>query len=44
MEGVLLLYDFPIRIMFDMGASHSFISSALVDSLDLKPDIEHENV
>ena len=44
MEGVSILSDFPVRTLFDTGASHSFIASALVDTLDLKPDIVHESV
>ena len=35
-ESVVYLYDHPVRTLFDSGASHSFISSALVESLHLK--------
>ena len=34
-ESVVYLYDHPVRTLFDSGASHSFISSALVESLHL---------
>lgn len=44
MVGVLLLFDFPINVLFCTGTSHFFIMSALVDSLGHKPDILHENV
>ena len=35
MEGLISISDFPIRTLFDSGASHSFISSSLVDCLHL---------
>ena len=35
-ESVVYLYDHPVRTLFDSGASHSFISSALVESLHLE--------
>lgn len=41
-EGVLS--NFPIHILFDRGASHSFIASALVDRLDPRLAIVHEFV
>ena len=35
MEGLVSLSNHPIRILFDYGASHSFISSSVVESLHL---------
>ena len=35
MEGSISIFEFPIRALFDSGASHSFISSSLVDRLHL---------
>ena len=34
-EGWISISDFSIRTLFDSGASHSFISSSLVDCLHL---------
>ncbi|XP_024195757.1 uncharacterized protein LOC112198894 [Rosa chinensis] len=36
-EGTLSLFDFLARVLFDMGASHSFISSSVVDMLGSTP-------
>ncbi|XP_062028654.1 uncharacterized protein LOC133744583 [Rosa rugosa] len=36
-EGTLSLFDFFARVLFDTGASHSFISSSVVDMLGLTP-------
>ena len=38
-ESLVYLYDHPIRTLFDSGASHSFISTALVESLHLDTSI-----
>ena len=38
-QGMLSVYDVPIRVLFDTGASSSFISSDLVDRLGLEPEI-----
>ena len=35
MEGLISLFNHPIRTLFDSGASHSFISSSVVESLQL---------
>ena len=37
--GILSIYDVPVRVLFDTGASRSFISSDLVDRLGLEPEI-----
>ena len=37
-EGLLILYNSLIRVLFDTGASHSFISSACVESLGLESE------
>ena len=34
-ESLVYLGDFPIRTLFDSGASHSFISASVVDTLHL---------
>ncbi|XP_062005975.1 uncharacterized protein LOC133723167 [Rosa rugosa] len=34
-EGTLSVYNYLPRVLFDTGASHSFISSSVVDVLDL---------
>ncbi|XP_062020969.1 uncharacterized protein LOC133737437 [Rosa rugosa] len=36
-EGTLSLFDFFAKVLFDTGASHSFISSSVVDMLGLTP-------
>ena len=36
-QGMLSVYDVPVRVLFDTGASRSFISSDLVDRLGLEP-------
>ena len=38
-QGMLSIYDVPVRVLFDSGASRSFISSDLVDRLGLEPEI-----
>ena len=38
-QGMLSIYDIPVRVLFDTGASRSFISSDLVDRLGLEPEI-----
>ena len=38
-QGILSVYDVPVRVLFDTGASSSFISSDLVDRLGLEPEI-----
>ena len=35
LDGIILFRDLPIRVLFDTGASHSFISKELVDALSL---------
>lgn len=35
LEGSILFYDHSIRVLFDTGASHSFVSKKLVDDLSL---------
>src|SRR5574338_643466 len=37
MEGSLLIQSIPVRVLFDTGASHSFISQYLIDRLCLEP-------
>ena len=36
---MLSVYVVPVRVLFDTGASSSFISSDLVDRLGLEPEI-----
>lgn len=36
LQGTLSIYDIPVRVLFDTGASHSFISYDLMDKLNLK--------
>ena len=38
-QGMLSVYDVTVRVLFDTGASSSFISSDLVDRLGLEPEI-----
>ena len=38
-QGTLSIYDVPVRVLFDTGASRSFISSDLVDRLGSEPEI-----
>ena len=35
LDGIILFHDHPIRVLFDTGASHSFISKELVDTFSL---------
>ena len=35
LDGIIIFREFPIRVLFDMGASHSFISKELVYALSL---------
>ena len=32
-ESLVFLFDHPIRTLFDSGASHSFVSASLVETL-----------
>ena len=34
-ESLVFLFDHPVRTLFDSGASHSFISTSLVETLHL---------
>ena len=36
---MLSIYDVPVQVLFDTGPSHSFVSSNLVDRLELEPEI-----
>ena len=36
---MLSIYDVPVRVPFDTGAFHSFVSSDLVDRVELEPKI-----
>ena len=38
MEGTLVLFNSWARILFDTGATHSFIASAFVSSLGLSSE------
>ena len=38
MEGTFLIQSIPVRVLFDTGASYSFISQCLVDRLCLEPN------
>ena len=38
-QGMLSIYDVLVQVLFDTGASHSFVSSDLVDRLELEPEI-----
>ena len=42
LEGLISISDVPFHALFDTGASHSFVSSNLVSSLHLKPDIVYD--
>ena len=35
LDGIILFRDHPIRVLFDTGASHSFMSKELVDTFSL---------
>ena len=35
LDGIILFRDHPIRVLFDTGASHSFISKELIDTFSL---------
>ncbi|MDQ4223270.1 aspartyl protease family protein, partial [Pseudomonas aeruginosa] len=39
LEGMLPVYGLPVRVLFDTGASRSFISSDMVCRLGLEPEI-----
>ena len=39
MEGTFLMNSFPARILFDSGASHSFISHSFMCRLHLSPKV-----
>ena len=41
-ESLVYLYDHPVHTLFDSGASHSFILSALVESLHLDISMEED--
>ena len=38
-QGTLSICGVPVRVLFDTGASHSFVCDDLVGRLGLKPDI-----
>ena len=38
-QGMLSIRDVSVRVLFDTGASHCFISAELVDRLGLEPEI-----
>ena len=38
-QGTLSICGVPVRVLFDTGASHSFVCNELVDRLGLEPDI-----
>ena len=38
-ESLVFLFDHPVRTLFDSGASHSFISTSLVESLHLNTSL-----
>lgn len=33
--GIILLFDHEIRVLIDLGSAHSFISTSLVDHMDI---------
>lgn len=37
LEGTLSINNLPVKVLFDTGASHSFISSKVVEKLGLQP-------
>ena len=39
MEGMILVYNTWVCVLFDTGATHSFISTSCVESLGLKAEI-----
>ena len=41
LDGIILFRDHPIRVLFDTGASHSFISKELVDTFSLNDFFEN---
>ena len=44
MEGMLSVNHVPVRVLFDTGASRSFISSDLVSRLSLEPEIVSDSL
>ena len=38
-ESLVFLFDHPVRTLFDSGASHSFISTSLVETLHLNTSL-----
>ena len=39
MEGMFLVNTWPAKILFDSGASHSFVSHSFMSRLQLTPDV-----
>lgn len=44
LEVMVSIFDLPIRVLFDTGASHTFISSSLLDRLGISPDIIYDSM
>lgn len=42
MEGMIYIFDIPIHVLFDTGASLTFLSSSLIDNLHIISDLVHE--
>ena len=38
-DGTFLVNDLPASVLFDSGATHSFVDSLFVESLKLKPTL-----
>jgi len=36
-EGTLFIRSYPVTVLFDFGASHSFVTSSVIDNLKLVP-------
>ena len=43
-ESLVYISDYPVRTLFDSGASHSFISSDIVESLHLSTSLVEDPV
>lgn len=44
LQGILYVHGIPGRVLFNTGASHSFISRKLVDKLNLAPTFVDEPI
>ena len=44
LEGNLTIYDSIVRVLFDTGATHSFISQQAINELNIEPDFVDEPI